>query len=69
MIPVLAPVTIAWIAAGFRIDDKLARALQEFTKLGVAFFHSSITTNQCFSSKLPDPGIRSAMPFFLSARQ
>lgn len=39
--PVLAPVPIAWVVAGFRIDDKLARQLQQFTKLGVSFFYES----------------------------
>lgn len=39
VLPVLAPVPIAWIAAGFRIDDRLARDLQQFTKLGVSFLH------------------------------
>ena len=39
VLPVLAPVPIAWIAAGFKIDDRLARDLEQFTKLGVSFFH------------------------------
>ncbi len=39
VLPVLAPVPIAWIAAGFKIDDRLARDLQQFTKLGVSFLH------------------------------
>ncbi len=39
--PVLAPVPVAWIVAGFKIDDRLARQLQQFTKLGVSFFYES----------------------------
>ena len=39
VLPVLAPTPIAWIAAGFKIDDRLARDLQQFTKLGVSFVH------------------------------
>ncbi|KZY36040.1 hypothetical protein A3752_04495 [Oleiphilus sp. HI0081] len=37
MLPVLAPVTSAWTAVGFQIDDKLARQLKELTTLEVSF--------------------------------
>ena len=52
VLPVLAPVPIAWVAAGFKIDDRLARDLQQFTKLGVSFLHRREGDPQMIASSL-----------------
>ncbi len=41
VVPVLAPVPIAWLAMGFKIDDKLARELLALTSLQVTFLTSN----------------------------
>lgn len=40
VVPVLAPVPIAWVAMGFKIDDKLAQNLMALTSLQVSFITS-----------------------------
>ncbi|MFM0736326.1 EAL domain-containing protein [Paraburkholderia xenovorans] len=40
-VPVKAPLTIAWVAMGFAIDDALARDLQAVTSLEVSFVANS----------------------------
>ncbi len=40
VVPVLAPVPIAWVAMGFKIDDRLARDILALTSLQVSFFTS-----------------------------
>ncbi|MET0919070.1 MAG: EAL domain-containing protein [Burkholderiales bacterium] len=37
MVPVLAPLPVAWLAVGFRVDDALARDLRRLTGLQVSF--------------------------------
>jgi diguanylate cyclase (GGDEF)-like protein len=37
VVPVLAPLPMAWLAVGFRVDDALARELQRLTHLQVSF--------------------------------
>jgi diguanylate cyclase (GGDEF)-like protein len=37
MVPVLAPLPVAWLAVGFRVDDALARDLHRLTRLQVSF--------------------------------
>ena len=37
MVPVLAPLPVAWLAVGFRVDDALARDLRRLTRLQVSF--------------------------------
>lgn len=37
VVPVLAPLPVAWVAMGFTIDDRIARELQEITGLQVSF--------------------------------
>ena len=37
MLPLLAPMPIAWIHTGFLIDDKLARDLESLSNLHVSF--------------------------------
>jgi len=37
VVPVMAPVTIAWIAVGFTVDDALAQDLRGLTRLDVSF--------------------------------
>jgi diguanylate cyclase (GGDEF)-like protein len=36
-VPVKAPITIAWVAMGFRIDDKLASEMSSLTSVDVSF--------------------------------
>ncbi|MGV3628767.1 MAG: adenylate/guanylate cyclase domain-containing protein [Betaproteobacteria bacterium] len=60
-LPVLAPVPVAWIVAGFRIDDKLAREMQQFTKLGVSFFYEPVDAPvNILASSLP-PAMRAEL--------
>ena len=40
VVPVLAPLPIAWVAMGFKIDDKLAQNLMALTSLQVSFVTS-----------------------------
>jgi hypothetical protein len=37
IVPVLAPLPVAWLAVGFRVDDALARDLRSLTRLHVSF--------------------------------
>jgi diguanylate cyclase (GGDEF)-like protein len=37
IVPVLAPLPIAWVAVGFSVDDTLARDLQRLTRLEITF--------------------------------
>ena len=37
IVPVLAPLPVAWLAAGFRVDDSLAHDLNRLTRLQVSF--------------------------------
>ncbi len=61
VLPVLAPVPVAWIVAGFRIDDRLAQQLQQFTKLGVSFFYESVSGPvNILASSLP-PAMRAEL--------
>jgi len=39
VVPLLAPVPIAWLCAGFAIDDRTAADLRRLTGLHVSFFH------------------------------
>jgi class 3 adenylate cyclase len=39
VVPLLAPVPIAWLAAGFSIDDRTAADLRRVTGLHISFFH------------------------------
>jgi adenylate cyclase len=39
VVPLLAPVPIAWLCAGFTIDDRTAADLRRLTGLHVSFFH------------------------------
>jgi diguanylate cyclase (GGDEF)-like protein len=46
VVPVLAPVPIAWVAMGFVVDDTLAMQLQQLTTLKVSFLAVDQTANQ-----------------------
>jgi diguanylate cyclase (GGDEF)-like protein len=37
IVPVMAPLPIAWVAVGFSVDDALARDLQRLTRLEISF--------------------------------
>jgi diguanylate cyclase (GGDEF)-like protein len=55
VVPVLAPVPIAWLAMGFKIDDKLARELLALTSLQVTFLASAGASRwNVPASTLPD---------------
>jgi diguanylate cyclase (GGDEF)-like protein len=41
VVPVYAPVPIAWLAMGFLIDDRFARRLQSLTSLDVSFWSAA----------------------------
>jgi diguanylate cyclase (GGDEF)-like protein len=38
VVPVLAPVPIAWVAIGYTVDDELSQDLRRLTRLNVSFF-------------------------------
>lgn len=40
VVPVLSPLPVAWVAMGFKIDDKLSRELRDLTALQVSFLVS-----------------------------
>jgi len=44
VVPVLAPVPIAWVAMGFKINDRLAQDIMALTSLQVSFFTSQSTS-------------------------
>lgn len=55
LVPVLAPLPIAWVAMGFIIDDGLARDMQGLTSLQVTFLAEHPTLGWTISaSTLPD---------------
>jgi diguanylate cyclase (GGDEF)-like protein len=54
IVPVLAPVPIAWVAIGFVMDDKLARELKALTSLHVSFVAKRGTgPPELFATTLP----------------
>ncbi len=54
VLPVLAPLPVAWIAAGFRADERLARDLQQVTKLEISFTSAASSANRkVLASTLP----------------
>ncbi len=60
VVPVLAPLPIAWIAMGFAIDDQLARDIQALTSLHVSFLSGSAGKGwRLDASTLPDAEKRS----------
>ncbi len=40
VLPVLAPEPIAWLVAGFALDDRLAQSMQQVLKLDISFYES-----------------------------
>jgi diguanylate cyclase (GGDEF)-like protein len=67
VVPVLAPVPIAWVAMGFKLDDRAARDLQDVTALQVSFLSRRRGDDwRMHASTLPDPA---RMPLLDSARR
>ena len=57
IVPVLAPVPIAWVAMGFRVDDSLAQDLRGLTRLDVSFLSRQNREAWALqASTLPDAG-------------
>ena len=55
VVPVMAPVTIAWIAVGFTVDDALAQDLRGLTRLDVSFLSRAPRDSWTLqASTLPD---------------
>ena len=56
VVPVLAPLPIAWLALGFKIDDGFARNLHTLTNLDVSFLirTGSANTWQVLATTLPN---------------
>ncbi len=46
IVPVLAPIPIAWVSMGFVVDDALAKTLQELTTLEVSFLEADNASGQ-----------------------
>ena len=53
VVPVLAPLPIAWIITGFAIDDRLANELSQFTRLDVSVLASGNRLAPVIASSLP----------------
>src|SRR6185503_1021872 len=52
IVPVLAPRAIAWVSAGFEIDDKVLRDVADLTSLDVSMWSSTATGKPLFISTL-----------------
>jgi diguanylate cyclase (GGDEF)-like protein len=52
IVPVLAPRAIAWVSAGFEIDDKVLRDVADLTSLDVSMWSSSAAGKPLFISTL-----------------
>lgn len=51
--PVLGPDPIAWLVAGFVLDDRLAQSMQELLKLDVSFYEVNAHGPALLASSLP----------------
>lgn len=60
VVPVLAPLPIAWVSMSFVIDDSTARDLQRLTSLDVTFLDLSSDPPTIFATTLP-PLLRKAL--------
>jgi adenylate cyclase len=60
VVPVLAPLPIAWVSMSFVIDDSTARDLQRLTSLDVTFLDLSAETPRILATTLP-PLLRAAL--------
>ncbi len=65
VVPVLAPLPIAWIAIGFEINDALARDFARFTRLEVSFLSAGPVLRMTASS-LPG-NLRGGLPAAMAA--
>jgi diguanylate cyclase (GGDEF)-like protein len=52
IVPVLAPRAIAWVSAGFEIDDKVLRDVADLTSLDVSLWSSTAASKPLFISTL-----------------
>lgn len=62
--PVLGPDPIAWLVAGFVLDDRLAQSMQQLLKLDVSFYDVGSSGPALFASSLP-AAARAGMAQFL----
>ena len=53
VLPVLGPEPIAWLAAGFALDERLALSLQQSLKLDVVFYENAAQGISVLASSLP----------------
>jgi diguanylate cyclase (GGDEF)-like protein len=68
-VPLPAPMPVAWIVVGFRIDDALARDLKKLTSLDITFTGEQGDHVPVVSASSLDNELRQAFPSaFLSAR-
>tara|TARA_R110002126_G_scaffold172463_4_gene321201 strand:+ start:291 stop:2606 length:2316 start_codon:yes stop_codon:yes gene_type:complete len=54
LVPVRAPVTIAWVGMGFLVDVPLAQQIKGITGLDISFAHLDDTAHQQLTSTLPE---------------
>jgi adenylate cyclase len=64
--PVLGPDPIAWLVAGFVLDDRLAQSMQQLLKLDVSFYDVGSHGPALVASSLP-PEARTRLAQFLPA--
>ena len=53
VLPVLAPEPVAWLVAGFALDDRLARSMQQLLKLDMSFYEAGAREFALLASSLP----------------
>ncbi len=68
MVPVLAPVPIGWLVAGFSIDDDTASDLRRLTGLHISFVRIDEDRNALLASTLAAPGREALQRAYRDAR-
>ena len=66
VVPLLAPLPVAWITIGFRLDDELADALRDLTLTEVTILDPGDEAQVIYASTLPK-AMRSDLPGILAA--
>ena len=62
LVPVLAPIPIAWVATGFVVDSRLANAMKSLTSLHVSFVGGHGTERPSMLATTLPPDLAAALP-------
>ncbi len=69
IVPVLAPLPIAWVAVGFRVNDTLAQDLNHLTRLQVSFLSRQVDDDwRIQASTLPGPARAALLADMVASR-